>query len=112
MWEDELHACEEPPFTGVIAFTLVITLQRNLAVIWFSGRGLPVTFLELFVEFRNLTHDPAPWLVTGWLEALTHFGLDGMTSLEKDSMRDLVLRGGPWNTRERSILTITAALTL
>ena len=37
----------------------------------------------------------------GLLGALSYFGLDGMDAAEKDTMRDLVLRGGPWADQER-----------
>jgi len=37
----------------------------------------------------------------GLLGALTWFGLDGLTTVEKSDMRDLALRGGPWTLEER-----------
>ena len=36
--------------------------------------------------------------------ALTHFGLDSIGAVEKDEMRALALRGGPWTQQERSSL--------
>jgi hypothetical protein len=39
------------------------------------------------------------------IAALTHFGLDSMTVVEKESMRDLILRGHPYSeTEQREIL--------
>jgi hypothetical protein len=40
----------------------------------------------------------------GLLGALAHFGLDGIGAVEKDEMRDLVLRGGPWTDTERAAI--------
>ncbi len=40
----------------------------------------------------------------GLLGALTWFGLDALSAAEKDSMRDLASRGGPWTAEERAAL--------
>jgi hypothetical protein len=37
----------------------------------------------------------------GLVGALTYFGLDSLGSQEKDELRALVLRGGPWSIQER-----------
>jgi hypothetical protein len=64
------------------------------------GWPLPARILDLFCEFRWLTNGRQ---VSGrsLLDALTHFGLNGIGSLEKDEMRALILRGGPWTEEER-----------
>jgi hypothetical protein len=65
------------------------------------GWPQPARVLDLYVEFRNRTNGlqtPSGW---GLLGALAYFGLDGIGALEKDAMRDLILRGGPWSTGER-----------
>jgi hypothetical protein len=59
-----------------------------------------VYVLDLFTEFRCLTNgSPTPCGV-GLLGALAYFGIDGIDVAEKDEMRALALRGGPWTTHE------------
>ncbi len=44
------------------------------------------------------------WLRNGLLGALAHFGLDAMDALEKDELRELAIRGGPFTETERLAL--------
>ena len=37
----------------------------------------------------------------GLLGALGYFGLDALDTVEKDAMRQLVIRGGPWTHAEK-----------
>ena len=57
--------------------------------------------MDLFTEFRNHTNGIPTLSGAGLLGALAHHGLDGIGTVEKDGMRDLVLRGGPWSDVER-----------
>ena len=65
------------------------------------GWQLPENVLDLYVEFRCLTNGTTPPNGAGLLGALLYFGLPTITAQQKDTMRDLVLRGGPWTARER-----------
>jgi hypothetical protein len=65
------------------------------------GRCRP-TCSDLFVEFRNRLNGITPPAGFGLLGALTYFGLDNIGATEKDTMRDLVLRGGPWDAQKRA----------
>ncbi len=47
---------------------------------------------------------PATQCGSGLLGALAHFGLPGLDAIEKDSMRQLAIRGGPWTQDERGEL--------
>src|ERR1019366_5317457 len=38
------------------------------------------------------------------LGALAHYGLDSIGTVEKDEMRDLILRGGLWSDAERAAI--------
>jgi hypothetical protein len=58
--------------------------------------------LDLFTEFRNHTNGIPTVSGAGLLGALAHYGLDSIGTVEKDEMRDLVLRGGPWSDAERA----------
>jgi hypothetical protein len=59
---------------------------------------------RIFCEFRARTNGLDTPAGNSLLGALTYFGLDGMGAAEKDSMRDLVLGGGPWSEMERSAI--------
>ncbi len=70
----------------------------HLALDW----PMPARILDLFAEFRNRTNGLETPAGAGLLGALVHFGLDSMTAAAKDSMRALVLRGGPWMDDEKA----------
>jgi hypothetical protein len=68
------------------------------------GWQLPVDVLDLYAEFkarRNglVDYEGRP-LRSSLLDALEHFGLDGMAAAEKKGMRDLILRGHPFTDQE------------
>jgi hypothetical protein len=65
---------------------------------------MPERILDLFCEFRARTNGLGTLAGNSLLGALAHFNLDGMGATEKDSMRELVLRGGPWSEEERIAL--------
>ena len=48
-------------------------------------------------KFRNRTNGLTTPSGSGLIGALTYFGLDTMGAVEKDELRQLVLRGGPWS---------------
>jgi DNA polymerase-1 len=59
---------------------------------------------DLFFEFRALTNGlltPSGW---GLLGALFYHGLPAMAGGEKEAMRDLAIRGGPFTDAERAAL--------
>jgi hypothetical protein len=65
---------------------------------------LPVRILDLFAEFRCLTAGlPVP-CGNSLLGALSCFGLDGLAAAEKEEMRQLAMRGGPYTALEREAL--------
>jgi DNA polymerase I len=65
---------------------------------------MPERILDLFCEFRARTNGLGTPAGNSLLGALTYFGLDGMGADEKTSMRELVLRGGPWSDEERTAI--------
>jgi DNA polymerase-1 len=84
----------------VVGYFASAELGCHLALNW----PLPVNVLDLYAEFRTLTNGlklPAGRSLSG---ALQYFGLDWISSLAKDSMRQLALRGGPWSEKERQAL--------
>jgi hypothetical protein len=105
LWQDELRALTTPPYpigSGclVVAYYASAEIACHLALEWLP----PQRVLDLYVEFRNLTNGNPPPCGVALLGALTYFGLDAMSAVEKDSMRELAMRGGPWTAEERRAL--------
>jgi hypothetical protein len=65
---------------------------------------VPVNILDLFTEFRNYTNGLPTAAGSGLVGALAHFGLDSVGAEEKDTMRALILRGGPWTEAEKEAI--------
>ena len=68
------------------------------------GWPVPTRILDLFTEFRARTNGLPTVSGAGLLGALVHFGLDAMGTTEKEDMRALILRGGPWSAAERAAI--------
>ncbi len=105
LWEDELSRLEESPYpigdaTLFVAYYASAELGCHEALGW----PVPARVLDLFAEFRNLTNGLPTPCGNGLLGALASFGLDGIDTAEKDSMRELAIRGGPWTAEERAAL--------
>jgi len=83
-----------------VAFYSSAELGCHLALGW----PLPVNVLDPYAEFRNLTNGREVPCGNGLLGALAWFGLDAMEAAEKEEMRTLALRGGPWTADERTAL--------
>jgi len=101
LWRDQFGA--SPPYSIArdslfVAYFASAELGCHLALGW----PMPAHVLDLFVEFRNQTNGLQTTAGNSLLGALAHYGLDGIGALEKEEMRDLIMRGGPW-TREEQI---------
>src|SRR5262249_49607774 len=68
------------------------------------GWPMPANIVDLFVEFRERMNGLQTPAGAGLVGALTYFGLDTLGSQEKDDLRALVLRGGPWSNQEREAI--------
>ncbi len=94
-----------PPFSLgggelVVAFLASAEFGCFLKLGWpFEGR-----VLDLFVEFRCLTNGMTLPAGKGLLGALTYYGLGHIDAVEKESMRELALRGGPYSENEKQQL--------
>ncbi len=105
IWQDELLSMKTPPYdTGkdslFVAYYASAEMGCHLSLNW----PIPANILDLYAEFRNSTNGlPLP-CGKSLLGALTWFGSDGIEVAEKDSMRQLAIRGGPWTTEEREAL--------
>jgi hypothetical protein len=68
------------------------------------GRPMPGRALDLFAEFAWLTSGASPPNGRGLLGALAYHGLQACDAAEKESMRALAMRGGPYDAGERDAL--------
>ena len=86
------------PDSLFVAFYASAEIGCHLALGW----PKPARILDLFTEFR--CHTNGAWdrqKKAGLLDALIHFGIPCIDAAEKDEMRALALRGGPWSEEER-----------
>ena len=88
------------PTSLFVAYFASAELGCHLALGW----PLPARVLDLYVEFRNRANGLSPPNGFGLLGALAWHGLDAMDAAEKESMRELAIRGGPWTAAEREAL--------
>jgi hypothetical protein len=100
LWRDEFGSA--PPYptnsdTLFVAYYASAEIGCHLALGW----PVPERVLDLFTEFRNATNGLPTLSGNGLIGALVHFGLDAIGAEEKNEMRELVLRGGPWTPEER-----------
>jgi hypothetical protein len=104
-WQDELTALSIPPYpTGpdslFIAYHASAELGCHLALGW----PMPAYILDLCAEFKCETAGLTVPCGRNLLGALTYHALNGIAADEKESMRNLVIRGGPWANSERQAL--------
>ena len=100
LWRGEFGP--EPPFR-IDARALFVAWYAPAELSCFLALGwpLPARILDLYAEFRVKTNGLSLPLGRSLLSALSYHGIPSITSDEKKSMRDLVLRGGPWTDSER-----------
>jgi len=105
LWQDEMSKLDVPPYAIdhkalFVAYYASAEFGCHLSLGW----PLPVNVLDLFTEFRNMTNGKTLPCGKGLIGALVWFGLSSIDAAEKDSMRDLVLRGGPWSYEEKEAI--------
>lgn len=84
------------PDVAFVAYYAPAEMGCFLALGW----PMPDTVIDLYVEFRNLTNGLEPLSGTGLLGALAYFDLPLGDALEKEEMRSLAMRGGPFSENE------------
>jgi hypothetical protein len=101
-WKDDIDARSSAPFSvGRDALCVAYFASAEMDCFLKLGWQAPENVLDLYVEFRCLTNGTAPPQGAGLLGALLYFGLPSISAQQKDTMRDLVLCGGPWGLQER-----------
>jgi hypothetical protein len=83
-----------------VAYYASAELGCHLALDW----PLPVRILDLYAEFRCRTNGLGVVCGNGLVGALSYFGLDGLAIADKDEMRRLAMRGGPYTADEKLTL--------
>jgi hypothetical protein len=105
-FREALLAMATSPFptddgTLVVAYYASAEMNCFLALGW----ALPANVLDLFTEFRCLSNGlPLPSGGAGLLGALHWHGLESLEAMEKQEMRELAMRGGPYTASEREDL--------
>ncbi|MBX9680825.1 MAG: hypothetical protein K2X38_18870, partial [Gemmataceae bacterium] len=105
LFAEELEAMDRPPFgSGPDVLFVAYYASAELGCFLALGWPMPARVLDLFVEFRCLTNGRTLPAGAGLLGALTYFGLDSIDGAEKEEMRALAMRGGPYTEAERVAL--------
>ena len=104
-WQDDLQKMKTPPFeTGediaLVCYFAPAEVQSMLALGW----DLNVSVIDLFAEFRCQTNGDPNAGRKSLVNALQFNRLNHLIPKEKDSMRDLILSGGPWSKGQRSAI--------
>ena len=101
VWRGEFGST--PPFpTGPDTIFVAFYASAELGCMRALGWGEPARILDMFIEFRAHTNGLGAPAGNGLVGALIYFGLDTIGAQTKNTMRDLVLRGGPWSETERA----------
>jgi DNA polymerase I len=101
LWRDKFGP--RPPFPiGADALFVAFYASAELGCFRALGWPRPANILDLFTEFRDRTNGLQAPAGAGLVGALTYFGLDSIGSQEKDELRALVIRGGPWSGQQRA----------
>src|SRR5262249_37084575 len=100
LWRGEFGSA--PPFPiGPDALFVAFYASAELGCFRALGWPMPANVLDLFVEFRDRTNGLQTPAGPGLVGALASFRPDSLGAQEKNGLRALVLRGGPWSPDER-----------
>jgi DNA polymerase I len=107
LWADQLGP--QPPFAVTTdALFVAFYASAELGCFRVLNWPMPARILDLYVEFRNSTNrlhqKGAKPVESSLLAALAAHGLDTIGAIEKEKMRALILRGGPWSGDERAAI--------
>jgi hypothetical protein len=106
MWLDELYNLPEAPFdTGpeslFVAYSAGAEISCFIALNW----PIPVNILDLYAEYLALTNGHRDKKAkAALLNAMERYGLGHLAPAEKEAMRALAMRGGPWTVQEKADL--------
>ena len=104
LWGDEMFSPTPPFRIDNRALFVAYAAAAELGVFHVLGWPAPARVLDLFFEFRATTNGLTTPSGAGLLGALVAHGLPAMSGAEKESMRSLAIRGGPFTADERRAL--------
>jgi DNA polymerase-1 len=105
LWAEDLARLSAPPFANrPTSVVVAYYASAELGCYRQLGWPFPPYVLDLYAEFRCLTNGRTLPAGRGLLGALTYFGLETRGAVEKEDMRQLAMRGGPWTGEERAAL--------
>ena len=105
LWEDQLARLRAAPFrTDRRSLFVAYAAAAEFSVFHALGWPAPDRTLDLFFEFRAMTNGLQTPSGSGLLGATVYHALPAMGAVEKDSMRQLAIRGGPFTDAEREAL--------
>jgi DNA polymerase-1 len=103
LWRDELRELDAAPWdTGPEVATVAYFAPAEMNCFLALGWKHPTSIIDLYCEFRAETNGRNLPDGNGLLGALAYHGLDGMAAVEKETMRALILSGGPWSDLEQA----------
>ncbi len=103
LWADDMANLRAAPFdTGAKSLFVAYFASAELGVFLANGWPMPNYVLDLYAEFRVHTNGKPTPAGKGLIGAMGYFGLKAMDAEDKDSNRDLIMRGGPWSAEERN----------
>lgn len=100
---DDLRTGTPPISLGRDALYVAYFASAEMGCHLALGWPVPENVLDLFVEFRNATNG-FPGVGRSLIAALTHYGLPHIGGVEKEEMRQLAIRGGPYTGDEARAL--------
>ncbi len=105
LWADEMAARQTAPFrTDAQSLFVAYAAAAEFGVFHVLGWPAPARVLDLYFEFRTLTNCLTTPSGRGLLGALLYHGLPAMAATEKEQMRGLAIRGGPFTAAEQGAL--------
>jgi DNA polymerase family A len=100
LWQDQFGSA--PPFPiGPGSLFVAFYASAELGCFRALGWPTPANILDLYVEFRDRTNGLELPAGRGLVGALVFHGLDHIGAVEKDEMRAIAIRGGPFTESER-----------
>ena len=106
LWRHQLYSLSKAPFdTGpnslFVAYSAGAEISCFIALHW----SIPLNILDLYTEYLAFTNGRRDKKSgTSLLCAMEHYRLGHLTPAEKDAMRALAMRSGPWTRQETASL--------
>ena len=105
LWENELRALDAAPFNvGPNAAFVAYFASAEFGCFKALGWALPVCTIDLFCEHRVITNGTLTGHGNGLLGACRRVGIETIGAEEKETMRELIMAGGPWTAEEREAI--------